>query len=543
RYIGYFLKGAERLTDEFLSFRCRDPKSELYGGIPEDIINVKPTVYRLTTSLSAYLYEGGRYYHDEGLLAAIDEGIEFVGRNQRESGLFDYPVCNFHSAADTSFCLKRLIDAYLLMEKYGGGERLSALIEKYRNIIRKAALGVTTGGFHTPNHRWAIAAALLRTANIFAADTEFAGKLRERAEMYLSEGVDCDADGEYSERSTGNYNAVVNRALIDIYEATGDGKYIEYVCRNLDMMLHYIERDGTIFTESSTRQDRGRRIYADKYFYQFLYAASSGMALPEYACEFDAAAHKLISDASARGDMAPDCLFFLMLHNRALSHSFEGCGFLPEYRKFFGESGILRAANKKYSLTVMKGSSSFVHFAAGDLKITVKIAESICEVRNFIPKDIECRSDGCLLSGVTDDWYYLPRGVPTEAFDNASRERMIADRLKTTVDVCEGENGIELLIKAEGLDRVPIRCEICVSPGTGISNDCISFYAWENGDALFHSGHLDLSGWGHTVRLEGGFCEHEFKGHYSGEEPRGGSFVIFANAYTPTEKRLSLKVL
>lgn len=77
-------------------------------------------------------------------------------------------------------------------------------------------------------------------------------------------------NGEYSERSSGNYNAVVNAAMIMLYEELNNSEFLEYVDKNLEFMLMMIDADGTIFTENSLRQDRGRREYAVKYFYQYL---------------------------------------------------------------------------------------------------------------------------------------------------------------------------------------------------------------------------------------------------------------------------------
>ena len=44
--------------------------------------------------------------------------MDFIGRWQRDNGALDYPTCNFNSAADTSFCFKRLIAAYRVLELY-----------------------------------------------------------------------------------------------------------------------------------------------------------------------------------------------------------------------------------------------------------------------------------------------------------------------------------------------------------------------------------------------------------------------------------------
>ena len=36
----------------------------------------------------------------------------------------------------------------------------------------------------------------------------------------LRRGIDCDEDGEYAERSAGNYNAVVNNAMLALWQET-----------------------------------------------------------------------------------------------------------------------------------------------------------------------------------------------------------------------------------------------------------------------------------------------------------------------------------
>ena len=59
------------------------------------------------------------------------------------------------------------------------------------------------------------------------------------------------------------------------------------------MMLMMIDADGTIFTENSLRQDKGRKEYGAKYFYQFLYVSKS----KNNGDKFSAAAHQIILNA------------------------------------------------------------------------------------------------------------------------------------------------------------------------------------------------------------------------------------------------------
>ena len=82
---------------------------------------------------------------------------------------------------------------------------------------------------------------------------------RTAAEAILKEGNDCNEDGEYAERSAGNYNRINNDAMIMLAVATGDESYYAPVLRNLEMMLTYIDPDDSIFTNNSTRWDMGKK--------------------------------------------------------------------------------------------------------------------------------------------------------------------------------------------------------------------------------------------------------------------------------------------
>ena len=221
RYMPHLCEGADRRTKSFLQAQVLDPNSLQYGGIRGDIWEAKPTVYALATALAAYLNPGCSHFESGELLRAMKLAAAFVERTQRDDGSFDYPSCNFHSAPDTSFCFKRLIAGYRLMTGAGAARpELEELRDCFRRILRRALPAIRDGGFHTPNHRWAIAAALLQGANLFAQEEAFAESLRARAGQYLAEGIDCDEDGEYAERSAGNYNAVVNNAMLALWQET-----------------------------------------------------------------------------------------------------------------------------------------------------------------------------------------------------------------------------------------------------------------------------------------------------------------------------------
>ena len=135
-------------------------------GSGGDIWEAKPTVYVLATAAAVWLNEDSELFHDQRLYEAMELGLDFVARAQREDGSFDYPSCNFKSGADTAFCFKRLFGAYRLLELYDAGDlpEIKSLKGKYLAVMRKALKFIRQGGFHTPNHRWGIAAALLQGA-------------------------------------------------------------------------------------------------------------------------------------------------------------------------------------------------------------------------------------------------------------------------------------------------------------------------------------------------------------------------------------------
>lgn len=544
RYMAHLLKGAEYRTKQFMGSQVGDPASLQYGGIKGDIWEAKPTIYALTSALAVYFHKDSCFYKNEQLYAAVNLALDFIERTQREDGSFDYPSCNFKSAADTSFCFKRLFAAYRLLVKYGDSsdEAITVLKEKYLTIMHKALDAIREGGFHTPNHRWGIAAALLQGSNLFAEEEGFAAGLKARADQYLAEGIDGDEDGEYAERSTGNYNAVVNNAMMAMYQETGDEAFLGYVERNLSMMLTYMDPDDTIFTQNSTRQDQGKLEYADKYFYQYLYMCSR-----EHCPAFDGAAHKIIKDNMERGDLAPDCLHIVMNHDEMMGYHFKEYGFLEEYRKFFRHAGVLRVRKPSYTYTVLKGKSAFLYFKSQGTMLCVKIGESCCDIRNFIPQTIEELPDGCRLEAEAESWYYLPFKEKQDTsdwwkMDQTKREKLISSRLKATLEIREKDQGLELHLKAEGLDRLPLRLEICIPAGVTLEHPAFALEAAAGEGMILKDGYLEVHDGSVTMEIGPGFGEHSFKGHYSGEEINSAGYTVYANGYTPLEKHFSLMV-
>ena len=553
RYIDYLIRSEEHRVDEMLFLQIKDKNDLCYGLMRGDVIEAKPTIYMMATALALYLNSRSRYYKSEKLMEALQLAADGVARVQRKSGYIDYPCCNFFSAPDTSFCYKRLNDGYRLMKKYQDVADTTILQKKYLAIMRMAAEAIRDGGFHTPNHRWGICAALMQAAKLFADDTEFAKSLMDRTVLYLQEGIDGNSEGEYAERSTGNYNAVVNNAMMAMYQCSKDVKYLGYVERNLNMMMYYIEPNDMVFTQNSTRQDQGKEIFMDKYLYQYLYLlaydGTDGFIklTPEEHARFDGAAHQIIKGCAETGRQAPNCLHLLMIYDKTLDYTFENCGFLKTYHKLFKEAGVLRVKKENYSYTVMKNRSAFLYFNVNGLEAYLKIGESYCEIRNFVPDEMDVQEGKTVLSHTARGWYYLPWKEKQNTsdwwqMDHKKRDLMITSDLHTQVVITELEDGLEISVDTDGLERLPLRMELCVPSQTTLENDHFCMETVAGKSMVLSDDYVTMTKGLTSIEFGPGACEHHFKGHYSGEEVNADGYTIYCNTYTPTKRVYTLKV-
>lgn len=553
RYIDYLIRSEEHRVDEMLFLQIKDKNDLCYGLMRGDVIEAKPTIYMMATALALYLNSRSRYYKSEKLMEALQLAADGVARVQRKSGYIDYPCCNFFSAPDTSFCYKRLNDGYRLMKKYQDVADTTILQKKYLAIMRMAAEAICDGGFHTPNHRWGICAALMQAAKLFADDTEFAKSLMDRTVLYLQEGIDGNSEGEYAERSTGNYNAVVNNAMMAMYQCSKDVKYLGYVERNLNMMMYYIEPNDMVFTQNSTRQDQGKEIFMDKYLYQYLYLlaydGTDGFIklTPEEHARLDGAAHQIIKGCAETGRQAPNCLHLLMIYDKTLDYTFENCGFLKTYHKLFKEAGVLRVKKENYSYTVMKNRSAFLYFNVNGLEAFLKIGESYCEIRNFVPDEMDVQEGKTVLSHIARGWYYLPWKEKQNTsdwwqMDHKKRDLMITSDLYTQVVITELADGLEISVDTDGLERLPLRMELCVPSQTTLENDHFCMETVAGKSMVLSDDYVTMTKGLTSIEFGPGACEHHFKGHYSGEEVNADGYTIYCNTYTPTKRVYTLKV-
>ncbi|UFU07674.1 hypothetical protein [Ruania halotolerans] len=182
---------------------------------------------------------------------------------------------NVDSPPDSSFTLNDLagVHAQLMGRPEWSGVR-TGLAE----IAARAVDAIVTGGVHTPNHRWEIAAALAGLARVTGDD-----RCTGRARQWLAEGVDADEDGIYSERSA-NYAAhVSNPSLLTLADALDEEPLREVVHRNLHAMIDLTDQ-GEVETVHSRRQDQRHRFSVGPFTMQWRRFAVAGCRPCARAC-------------------------------------------------------------------------------------------------------------------------------------------------------------------------------------------------------------------------------------------------------------------
>jgi len=543
RYYDFIVESADRKIDYLMRNQVMDENRPDFGSVKNAFIDVKMTVYTCCTGIAAFLNPKSKYYNSELLMKRLSVAYDFIQKYQREDGSFDLASCNFRSAPDTAFIIKRLTYTYNLIKKYDKQNILAEIKNKLYCIICSAANALITGGFHTPNHRWAIAAGLAACSNV-TEDKNLSEKCIKRMNEYFVEPIDCTDDGEYSERSSGNYNAVVNTAMIMLCEELNDDRFLEYVDRNLDMMLMMIDADGSIFTENSLRQDRGRKEYPTKYFYQYLYMSRKSR---NNAGKFNAAAHKIIVDAIENRDFTLDCLHLLMLYDWMAEIELTGMGFPVQYNKYFPYSGLARVRKNDITYSLIRNAKNFLYFQVNSIRLGMKIGVSYFQHRNFIAESIEQKENTYILKFRADGWYYLPFKEKPETsdwwqMDNKSREMYINSFTEFVVEVTDVSNGIEVRIKTGGIDRIPARVEISLPVGGKLYSGNFIAETVGKGNMILRNGEVVFAKDGDEIVISGGFASHEFiRGGYSEDSTGDQSYILYMTDYTNFDHTITIK--
>ncbi|WP_405962565.1 hypothetical protein OG713_05315 [Streptomyces sp. NBC_00723] len=237
-----FVRAVAGAADRLAAPLAADPGEEPAG------VTHRALARRVKTLVAAYRSTDSALHGSEQAVTAAATHLRALRAAQTPTGLFAGGD-NVQSPPDSAFTVNDVCDAHVLAA--GAGPELHDVTAALAEIAGAACGSLLTGGVHTPNHRWELSAALARLHRSFPDD-----RLLDRAEAWLAEGVDIDAEGLYSERSA-NYAAhVSNPSLLLLAEVLGRADLLDAVERNLATTLDLIRPDGTVETVHSRRQDQ-----------------------------------------------------------------------------------------------------------------------------------------------------------------------------------------------------------------------------------------------------------------------------------------------
>ncbi len=534
------IRDTEKRVQRALRAQNMDPGSPYYGAyvMPDGVYMQKHALYQIASLAAAYCNADTRYYHDEHILASMLRGLDYVEATQHENGLFDYITCNFFSAPDTAFCIGIILPMYQYLRRQAHLTEGEALLKnRLEKIIHLGGRGLLEGGFHTPNHRWAIAGLLAQCGKLFGEED-----LTQAAFAYLKEGIDCNEDGEYSEKSAGNYNGVNNQAMLFLAEALGDDSYEQHVIRNLRMMLTYWEPDDSIFTANSTRFDKDRLVYPDGYYFFYLYLGAK-----YHIPEFIAMANYAFRVVFEKDLLSPDLLGRFMLHPELIDFEAEPCETPTQYRAFYAESGIARVRRGHFTYTVMKDKSNFLHVHNGAMKLAVKIGGSFCEHRAFKAETMWEENGEFHLHQTMRGWYYLPfPEKPATSdwwqMDNASRPKKWGPNMEIDVIIRDVEGGIDVDIRTEGVQGAPWRIELAFSGIDRIENAHMVMPVCGDEVLVLKNGDFTAANARGAMNIGPCFGAHHFiQGKEDSEAKTPGAATVYLTDYTEFHHVISIR--
>ncbi len=443
--------------------------------------------FDLANLAAAYSEPTSRYYQQAELVPAMEKVMRFLVQAQRPDGTLD--IANLASPPDTGFILEALCTAGKILLT-NPAPALADVKALHKTFVVKAGEALRTGGVHTPNHRWVISAALARM-NALYPNPAYVKRIQE----WLAEGVFCDNDGNYLERSM-NYAAVNDRTLTAIGQLQRRPDLLDKVRRNLRLVYYHMEPDGELVTVDSRRQDQYAPVnillfYLDYHFYALHDNNPEWAALTQFIRTMPGFDKQVRRDLLA--SFLEDPIFKKLLPTPKAPAT--------SYRQFFRHTNLVR---------IRRGSTTTTLYGGNDLPLTIASGRSNspnffafrkgAAILNYMRLSTDFFSTGYFHSeGITPDGdayilhrkqtspYYQPLparfrkadgnyaltpstdGRFWNKMDFAHRPQSNLNTLQTTIRVVEKDGQNTLAFNVTGVSGIHVTLELCFRAGGQVS--------------------------------------------------------------------------
>jgi hypothetical protein len=511
------VRGHDEYIERGLAAQVTGSESRGYGGVPNahGIFNPEPAAGWIEACTAAWLYPGSRFYKSALLFERIKLAAAFLARTQHPDGLVDYLDTNFDSAPDTAFTVWSAATAACLAQRYGERELL-ALLEPF---LRKAAAGMVIGGIHTPNHRWAVSSALAQINEIFP-DPSYV----HRIDQWLAEGIDLDADGQFTERSTTVYNPICDRAFVVLALKLKRPELLAPVRTNLESMLYLLHPDFEVVTEISRRQDQNARATMSGYWFPLRY-----LAIHDSNGRFATIANRYTDTAAS--------LSTLMEYPEMLAALPPMIPPPDGYTREMDALGIVRFRRGAESSTLLAGQPTFFAARNGAAVIEgVRFASAFFGKGQFLSPAIEKRPGRYLLRQRLEAGYYQPLDPPQRVTSanwsalRVKRKQTQTCALSQSAELAQTAAGYRLRIRASGTEGVPVAIEINLREGGKL----------EGCDEILSTGYATYSTPdGASLRFGPGLAQHRWT-QLRGALPKLPGRSVYLTAFTPVDHTLEI---
>lgn len=495
-----------------------------------------------------YYLPDSPHYHDEKLLEYAISALKKYEEGIHEDGSVDLVETNFHDPAQTGFHVKAYFGATAVLAKFTEHtpleEELYSLVVR---ILSKMGEAMSTLGFHTPNHRWVISSAL-SIAYKYTQNPKFL----ETINRFLMEGIDCDENGEYTERSTGSYNNICNHSFCLLAYFLDDPSFLEYPRRNLKLMYSFTEPDLTVNTLNSTRWDQGGQ-YTLAPYYPFYLLLSLIDENSEFAYTADTLLEKFGVNSGATIYFNDLLSFFLLFPEmKEKQEKIVPTAPAKDQTVFLPKSNIARIYKPEHDLVItLLGTRHpvFMQLNYGSHIIQLRYAGSFFgdPHSQFRAREVEPTEDGFRLvcdesAGYRSQFEEKPETSEWRRMDHSKRKIINIQNFHTEITVHIKEDGAVLDIETSGCENIPTKLEFVMMPGGKLDTPSFAMYP-KAGDYLFikEGGARYFFGGPQYIEIEGGFSSHTYAEHMRGAFPADENKVTLAMT-TTTPQRSTVEI-
>ena len=531
------LKHIVELTDraipDMLAGQVVDKNSPHYGGL---IVQGKGFAEPINafgvvdTYLAAYYCPDSAYYKSPQVLDAAILTMEHVLRQMHDDGTFDLIETNFHDSGGGAYALTMLGYTHRLIKDQASTPKEKEVLALIETLAKESVKPVYEGGFHTPNHRWIQASGMALCYKI----TEDSRCL-EVVETLLGEGVDCNEEGDYTERSIGMYDAWCNNALIIMAIELNKPELLEHVRRNLNRIWYYVESDWQAQTLASRRQDYGKDASMAMHLWAYSFMAKHDQN-PKFAW---------MAQNIKQVNQSHQCLLTKLLLMPEVSEDMPQEPMPVTYKKLYPKAGVARYRNNDLTLTLLNENSLCLKIQYKSFRVYCKLACTFFQFGRLIGQTLEETKTGFVLKSHAEWGYRRPlKGVCNPdwfALPHADREKANWQHHDWALNVDFTEDEVSLHIQTDGTKGIPWKLEMIMDSGGTLYSQGTTMPGTPGGWAILGGDGLYVSN-NNWMSIKGGTNQHEYAPFMRNSDPKSPEgFTLYHTGFTPADHKIALQ--